>query len=124
MVKEKNVEYDPSKKILIVGDKMYKIKRVKVKKIDGIEHEDKIIFEPVQTKEYEKKMNDIIKCIEKAITKKDILKEIVKNMSLTEIDRIHKIITTKRPKIKKQEGCLGVLIDGGKHNKVYIELFD
>ncbi|KKN59801.1 hypothetical protein LCGC14_0537990 [marine sediment metagenome] len=33
-------------------------------------------------------------------------------------------ITKKKAKATRQDGCLGIKLDGGKYNSSYIELYD
>ena len=110
-------------KTIIVDGKEYKQKSIKYKKIEGVQHQDAIIFEEINKKEHNKKLSFIKNNIKKAISKDDILVEILKGLSINEINRIFSILKTKKPKITKQKGCLGIKIDGGKNNFAYIELF-
>ena len=122
MTKKKQIIVKQSEKSMIINDTTYKRKTEKYKKIDGIEHIDYVIYEEVDTSKYNKKLDFIKNKLKSSITKERIIEEILKEMSTKEIDRIHRLLN-KGATVKRQDGCLGIKIDGGKRNSAYIELF-
>ncbi len=111
---------------LVVDGKEYIISSTKIKKIDGIEHIDKQLFKEFDRKESEKKQDFIVGKIKDSLDKEQIIKELLKKMSLFEIDNIYKILKKGKKKITKQEGCLGLKIGTGKPKTggAYLGLID
>lgn len=118
------VYFKPDEKVLVIDGIKYTHKRTTYKKIDGIEHVDKELFVRLDEKKLKEKTELIKEKLKDAIPKDKLIGQVVSKMSVSEVNRIHKIITTKKPKITRQDGCLGVKIDGGKRNTAYVEIFD
>lgn len=104
--------------------KRFRPKLIKSKKIDGIEHDDYEIWEEIDDKEYQKHIDIIKKKILNKIPKERIIEEALGKYSVGALKRMANQIEKKKTKIKRQDGCLGIKIDGGKYNSSYIELYD
>jgi len=89
-----------------------------MKKIDGIEHIDKHKMAEFNRDEFNKKVELIAEKISGSLTKEELLKELLKKQSPLEINKLHTVLSEKKPKkkpkITKQEGCLGIKIGSGK----------
>lgn len=96
----------------------------KSKMIDGIEHDDYEIWEEVDEKEYQKYIDTIKKKILNKIPKERIIEEALSKYSVGALKRIAKQIEDKKAIAKRQDGCLGIKIDGGKYNSSYISLYE
>ena len=126
MVNKKRIKVklmDGENYIEIEGKKYVKVID-KLKKIDKVEHYDYSIYEELDKEAQKKRLKFIAERLKETISQDDVLEGILMNISLKEAKRIEKILKTKKPKITKQKGCLGVKIDGGKNNNVYIQLFE
>ncbi len=126
MVKKKRLELDANLRFLKDAEgRMYAVKHRKDKKIDGIEHPDKIIFEEISQKEVneKQKMIDFVKeKLTASIPPEKIAEEIATELDISQLKKLYKIMQKKDVKIKKQDGCFGLLVDGGKYNKVYLQV--
>lgn len=122
--KKKQIILNPSEKILEFEGRKFKVKGTKYKKVDGMEHEDKVIFEEVDMTKEKKKIDFIKTKLKKKIPTDRIVEEVLKGASTKVINKLHKLLKSKKTKIKRHNGCLGLKIDGGPRNSVYIELFD
>ena len=101
--------------VLVVNGQEYIEFRAMSKKIDGIEHTDKITYQKFKRKEFNKKVNFIAKKIEDTLDKKELVKELVKKHATNEIDKLYDLLKgQKKPTIKKQRGCIGIKIGSGK----------
>lgn len=96
-------------------------------KIDGKKYvlvrdtEKKAWFEAVEEKEVKRKREKVKSLISDAVDKDKLLSEVIKNLSINELDRIQKLIA-EGAKVKAREGCFELLVDGGKWKKVTIPL--
>lgn len=118
-MKTKKPYIDADTGLLVIGDKKYEASRRKYKKIDGIEHTDKITFKEFDVEEHDEKVEYIIKKIEDGVTKQELIKELMKHIPSVEIDKAYKALK-KRMKPRKQSGCLGFKI--GNKGSTYLEL--
>lgn len=91
--------------IVINGQKFY-LDRVTTKKIDKVEHADRIIFKPLKENQMKQDLDLVIKTLSEKTSAEEIIKEIMKEVPAKTIRRIAKRIRDKKP-IKKQHGCLG-----------------
>jgi len=123
-MKKDKIIYRPDQNIMEYNGKKFNFKVIKYKKIDGIEHEAAHIFEEIDEVEYNRKLEDIKSKLYSKVNKERILDEVMKGLSTKVIDRIYKQLQDKKTKVKRHDGCLGLLIDGGKRNKSYIQLYD
>ena len=112
------------KNIMEFQGKRFRPKSIKHKKIAGEEHEYYEIWEEISDKEYKKHIDIIKKKIINKIPKERIVEEVLKRYSLEALKKIARQVTGKKVKITRQDGCLGIKIDGGKYNSSYIELYD
>ncbi len=126
MVKKKKLQLKvvSGQNIIEVDGKRFRPKSVKYKKIDGVEHGNYEIWEEMDDKEYKKYIDIIKKKIIDKIPKERIVEEALKKYSIDALRKMSKQITDKKAKAKKQDGCLGIKLDGGKYNSSYIELYD
>lgn len=104
--------------------KRFRPKLIKNKKIDGEEHNNYEIWEEISDEEYNKHIDIIKKKIINKIPKERIVEEALKKYSVNALKIMANQITKKKVKVKRQDGCLGIKLDGGKYNSSYIELYD
>jgi len=121
MEKEKRDEViinqeDPS--VIIINGKKYSATRITTKKIDGVTHGDKVYFKPLDEAKFEADLDTVVNEIKKQTTNEELLKELIKCVSIREIKRLANKIRKGAP-VKKQKGCLGFKI-----GKSYIQLID
>ena len=115
----KKVEIDSSQpNILLIDGEEYILERESFKKIDGVEHSNRIIFKPYKKEDYINDLKLIVDTLSEKTTKKELLTEILKK---TEYKSIRKLTTRirKKKEIKKQRGCLGFKI-----GDAYVQLVD
>lgn len=122
--KKKQIISHPDQKTLEFEGKMFRIKKATYKKIDGIVHQDKVIFEEIDEKKEQEKIDYIKKKLIDKVPTERILEEMLKEMPTTVITKLKKLLKEKKAKVKRQDGCLGLFIDGGKHNNMYLELYE
>ena len=91
----------------IDGEKYY-IETIKNKKIDGIEHEDKVIYKRVNEKELKELKKRLAIKLSNKLTKGELIEELLSGYSLKELRAFVKRAESKE--IKKQAGCLGFKI--------------
>jgi len=113
----------PDEKTLEIDGKTYVVTKVKNKKIGDIVHTDYVQFGEIDAKEYKKKLEFIYDKLEKSIDKRRILEEVFKDFSYADTIKIYNSLK-KKAKVKTQDGCLGIVVDGGKWNRHYITLYD
>ena len=104
--------------MMVVNGQEYIATITKKKMIDGIEHEDKTIFKKFDRKDFNKKVNLIIDKIKHTLTKEELIAELIKKKGIFEVDRLYEVLKTtkekKKPKITKQDGCIGIKVGSGK----------
>jgi len=110
--------------IIEFNGKKFRPKLCKSKMVDGIEHDDYELWEEIDEKEYKKHLNIIKEKIINKIPKERIVEEILGKYSIDALKKMSRQITEKKAKVRRQDGCLGIKIDGGKYNSSYIELYD
>ncbi len=103
---------------IIANGKKYVYERETFKKIDNVEHTDKIIFKEFDEEDYNYCLNLLIDTIAENTDKKELIKELVKNIDYKTLRRLAKRIESEKA-IKKQKGCLGFKI-----GDAYIQLVD
>ncbi|KKK71286.1 hypothetical protein LCGC14_2915410 [marine sediment metagenome] len=131
-MKNKKVEIKSSEpNIIIIDGEEYILERESSKKIDGIEHSDKLIFKPYKKDEFIKDLNLIIEALSKKTTKKAapiifdvemeivVDKKIISHVKKLYVRRLALRIQKNKP-IKKQKGCLGFKIG----NDAYVQLIE
>lgn len=123
MAKKKQIIIRPDQNVIEVEGKKYRQKKTKYKMVDGVEHIDKIILEEVDEKDQLEKIGFITSKLADKIPPHRIVEEIIKALPTNQLNRIFKILK-KGAKIKRQDGCLGLKIDGEKYNTAYINIFD
>lgn len=92
--------------VVMINGKKFILDRVTTKKIDKVEHADKIIFKEVDEAKIKKDMDLIIETLAKKVNSNELIKEILKDTPMKSIRKLAKRIRDKKP-IKKQHGCLG-----------------
>jgi L-cysteine desulfidase len=95
--------------IIEVDGQKFIVEKETHKKIDGIEHLDKVIFKEFDENEYNENLKTVIDAIADNIVKKELIKELVKDIDLKTLRRLAKRIESGKA-IKKQQGCLGFKI--------------
>ena len=107
MSKNKVVEIKSSEpSIIVIDGEEFILEREKLKKVDGVLHADKLIFKPYKKEEFIKDLRLIVDTLAERTTKKELLKELLKNIDYKTMRRLASRIRKKKP-IVKQEGCLG-----------------
>lgn len=120
---KKQIIFHPDKRTIEFEGKRFREKSHKFKKIDGIEHTDKVIFEEISYDDEQKRMFIKERLID-YVPLERVIEEVVKKLSISEISRIYRILKREKVEIRKQDGCLGLKIDGGKNNTAFIGIFD
>jgi len=98
---------DPN--VVIINGNKFILERVTTKKIDNVQHADRIIFKPLKEEEVNKDLMLIAKTLSKRTHAEELIKEIMKDVPASVLRRVAKRIRDKKP-IKKQHGCLGFKI--------------
>ncbi len=124
MVKKLQLKLISGKNIIEFQGKKFRPKSIKSKDIGGEEHDDYEIWEEISDKEYAKHIDIIKKKIIDKIPKERIIEEALKKYSVDALKKMVNQITKKKAKATRQDGCLGIKLDGGKYNSSYIELYD
>ncbi len=100
---------------LIVNGQEYIESKTKYKKIDGIEHVDKVLYRKFDRKDFNKKVNLIVDKIKSKVTKEELVKELIGKHAIDDINKLYDILKSKKkPKITKQDGCIGIKVGSGK----------
>lgn len=118
-VKEPKIEIERGEdNFLIINGKKYFVETTKTKKIDGVEHEDKVIYKEVNEKEYKSLIGALVKELSKKTTKEELLIHLIKGYDMKSLRAFVKRIKEKKP-IRKQRGCLSFKI-----GEKYMQLID
>lgn len=117
------IVFHPDTLMMEIDGKMYEPYRTTHKKVDGIEHDDKIFFRET-TEEDKKKKGFIVNKLKDSIPIERVAEEIVKAMPLDKVNRVYNLLQNKNTKIKRQDGCLGIKIEGNKGKSSYIQIFE
>ena len=101
--------------ILVVNEQEYVEFKIKNKKVDDIEHMDKVTYQKFDRKEFNKKVKFIAKKIEFTLDKEELVRELVQKRAINEIDKLYDLLkNSKNLPLKKQKGCIGIKIGSGK----------
>ncbi len=115
---KKDEIYTTSDGVLVVNGKEYIPNKDSIKKIDGIKHIDKTTYREFNRKELDEKISFIVKKIEGAVSKEELLKELLQKQATNEIGKLYDVLqptkSKKLKKITKQDGCIGIKIGSGK----------
>lgn len=95
---------DPN--IIVINGKKYILDRITTKKIDKVQHADRVIFKPLKEDELKLDIDLIVNSLGKKTTAEEIIREIMKEVPAKTLRRVAKRIRDKKP-IRKQHGCLG-----------------
>ncbi len=123
-VKKLQLKKISGQNIIEFQGKKFRPKSIKSKKIDGDQHDDYELWEEIDDKEYAQYINIIKKKIIKKIPKERIVEEALKRYSINALKVMANQIKNKKVKAKRQDGCLGIKLDGGKYNSSDIELYE
>ena len=118
MEKNKIIIESKNPSLIIVDGKKYILEKETFKKIDKVEHSDKLIFKEFDEDEYNSSLNLVVDTIADNIAKKELIRELVKNIDLKTLRRLSRRIESGKS-IKKQDGCVGFKI-----GDAYIQLVD
>jgi uncharacterized protein (UPF0216 family) len=102
---------DPT--ILLVDGKKYRLKKEKGKIKDGRLHGDKATFEEFDEKKHKENMDFLVANIQKLVTKKEMIKEIIKHLPSEDIEKAVNLIRKGIP-VTKTEGCITINIGMGR----------
>ena len=105
-----NIHVDASKpNILTVDGKKFIVERISSKKIDGVQHANQIVFKEFNEEQYNDDLNTIIDAVAEKTAKKELIRELVKNIDMKTLRRLAKRVENGGL-VKKQHGCLGFKI--------------
>lgn len=97
--------------VIIVKGKKYRLAKEKIHILDHHQHLDKLVFEPINEKDYNKDIEFIVAKINKVVDKEKLLKEIIKTLPLSEVKKVKKLLLAKQ-RIKMTPGCYSLTIGG------------
>lgn len=128
MRKMKNkIQYDPATKELICNGKKYRPGKEASYKKDQVEHRGIVTFVEVN-EAYEKKKEFVMKKLMENIPPETIAREVVTGMTEETLSKIYGLLQKKDAKIKRHNGCFGLMIKTGKKvtgkNSAYIQIFE
>lgn len=105
-LKEFSLIPDDGEKVMIMDGHKYRLKEEMTKK-DG--HFGKVVFTEFDEKKYSDDLDSIVEYLisESGIKTQDILKDILKKLSLKELKKI-KLQVKKKDKVKIKKGCLNL----------------
>jgi len=121
MVEVNTIEMSVSGKkpqLIEVDGVRYILERETTKKVDNIQHLDKLIFKKFDEKEYAQNLKIVVGAISKETTKKEIINQILKDIDMKTLRKLVKRIKDKKP-IKRHDGCLGF-----KVGDAYVQLVE
>jgi hypothetical protein len=119
-MKKRTFYLEPSERIAMFEGKKFIYKGMKLKKINGEEHVDKVIFEEITDKEWaeiQAKQKTIKKALAEKLDKEKVFDGIVGNMNLRELNTVHNMVKDKNVEIRPQEGCFGILMKDKTNSK-------
>jgi hypothetical protein len=125
MAKKPKVCVSWDMRTLQVDGQQYVPSKMIYKDIGGVKHPDKMMFKPVTEKEAAKILKQrkyIAEKLSGVVTPERIMMESVDNMSLTEVTTMYNLLHKQGVKITPEDGCLGISVDAGKHNKRHIQI--
>lgn len=103
---------------LIINGKKYIFEKEVYKKIDKVEHSDRMVFRELNEDQYEYYLNLVVDTIAENVAKKEMIREIVKKIDYKTLRRLATRIEDGKD-IKKVRGCIGL-----KFGDAYIQLID
>lgn len=123
-LKKQKPYLDPSSELLVIDGKKYIASYTKYKKIDGIEHQDKILLKEFDEEAHLRKIDYVFKKINKSVEKEMLLKQVLTKIDISALEKVYKDLKQadkekKELKISQQEGCYGLKI-----GEKYLELID
>lgn len=122
--KEIKMRYLPDANLFEIDGVAYIPFKTRYKKIGTENHVDYVIYKKADVDAEKKKLEFLKKKLSDKVPRERIIEEALKNLSRSDVDRIYKLIKEKKATVKRQDGCLGLFIDGGKYNRSYLELYD
>jgi len=111
MPKEKLiVESDPSDPtVIFINGKKYCSKRIKLKKMDGVPHVERVVFGEMDEEQYKTDLNLVVDTLKNQTSSEELITELLKEVPPRQIKRFAKRIRDNKP-VKKHHGCLGFKI--------------
>jgi len=103
---------------IMINGKKYILEKATFKKIDKVEHGDKLVFVPFDKEEYKTNQDKLVEAIMHQVTGEELVRELVKKIDYKTMRRMVKQLDENKP-VKKQSGCLGIKI-----GNVYTQLID
>jgi uncharacterized protein (DUF1919 family) len=116
--KKKIIIENKTPNMMLVDGKKYVFEKQCVKKIDGVPHDDKVIFSEFDEDEYKADMAILVDTIAEHTAKKELIRELVKSVDYKTLRRLVKRIESGKV-IKKVRGCIGF-----KMGDAYLQLID
>jgi hypothetical protein len=95
--------------IVIVDGKKYAVSRISIKKMDGVPHEDKVIFKEIKEEDLTKDRETLIEAMKKQTRIEELLDELLKGVPPRRIKRLANAIRNNKP-LKVHHGCLGIKV--------------
>ena len=118
MAEKKIIVESSAPNIIIADGKKYILESEVFKKINKVEHSERIIFKEFHEKEFNECVETLVDAIAKNTTKKELIRELVKKVDFKSLRKLVKRINSGKG-IKKQKGCLGFKI-----GDAYIQLIN
>lgn len=112
----------PDKHLIEIDGEFYKESKLTYKKIGKTTHVDKVFFKKINKVDLDVRSQMIIDKIKGQIPSARIAEEVVKKMTVDEINGLYRMIYDKKAKVKRQDGCLGIEVSKGKKT-AYIEVY-
>jgi len=119
-MKKKPKHYiDPHRNHIVINGEHYIVGRTKQKKVDGITHIDYYTLEKVNLKEDDFILDEIARKLVKKMSPEKIIREAIKKkLSTNARNRLFNMLREKKVKVKEQDGCYGIVVDG-KHFQIF-----
>jgi len=110
---------DPHRQHIIIEGKRYVIGKAKYRIVDGVRHIDRYKLEEVKLSDYNKTLDEIVKRVKNKVSVEKVLKEALKKLSVSEREKLLKLLKTGKGKVREQEGCYGIAV-----GKKYFQIFE
>lgn len=105
-LKEFSLIPDDGEKVMIMDGRKYRLKEEMTKK-DG--HCGRVVFTEFDEKKYDADLDSVVEYLlsNSGVTAQDILKDVLRKVSLKELDKIKRQVV-KKDKVKIKKGCLSL----------------
>jgi len=104
--------------IINIDGKEYVLSDLRMKRIDGVTHLDRVFARPLDTEKRDKLVDRLVENFSGMTTKKELLRELIKALPYADIVRAAGQLDRKKPTFK-QAGCLGF-----KVGRQYLQLIE